>query len=234
MGRPPFSSHENAFCFQKHGSVPIHELIRLCVVLPAFPVFGEGWQGYVGAKGQSNLNKIGHLASAYFHLDHRMILEGGIYRLSASRRNLVGSSIGATIFSRDRTHYIESPDSGFGDDSPWNGDDEEAPDYYCCWVRHRDWHIPIQVNLHFMRFPGKQIGIGRYYRAGIRIIERSYTKWQGKWGWESATYADLQYHLGAGYGWKAGSAGNVRLEGVLGSTGRNYVLQVSLHFGWWK
>ena len=28
-GQPPISSHENAFYFQKHGSVPIHELIGL-------------------------------------------------------------------------------------------------------------------------------------------------------------------------------------------------------------
>ena len=51
--------------------------IFLFVLVLAFPAFGEGWQIYVGAKGQSHLSKSAPLASTHFFLNHRMLLEVG-------------------------------------------------------------------------------------------------------------------------------------------------------------
>ena len=89
-------------------------------------------------------------------------------------------------------------------------DDEELIVESYSYSRYKDWHIPFHIELQYMRFPGGQIGVGRYYRAGIRAT-RTLMKSRGEWSWRIGY---LSYHLGAGYSWKVGADKNVRLEGA--------------------
>ena len=186
--------------------------------------------GYVGARGQITSHNSGPIRWSGFYLSHRMVLEGGSYRLGSPGR-LWGITIGGTIYSEYNSYY-EEPEGidGFGDDSPFarmNIDDE-----FFYYNTYKDWRIPFHAELQYMRFPGGQIGAGRYYRAGIRATN-TLRKSRGEWEW-SWRIGYLSYHLGVGYGWKVGAGKNVRLEGNFILCQSNPCLQAAMTFGrWW-
>ena len=207
----------------------IHGLFALLLgmpALPASPAWGApSWHSYVGARGQLDFSKARPVSSTNFWLTHRMTLESGTYR-RITQENLAGIGVGGTIISRD-DWYCENP---FGEDHAFAKisvyDERCLPPH-----RNRIWLIPIHIELQFMRFPGGQIGKGRYYRAGLRTT-RTYLIWQKNWKWRPYE-AYASYSLGAGYGWKIGQDKNVRLEGQFILRGER-VLQAAMSFGrWW-
>ena len=104
-----------------------------------------------------------------------------------------------------------------------------ADSYY---RRYKDWRIPFHAELQYMRFPGGQIGAGRYYRASIRAtntLRKSREEWD--WSWRIGY---LSYHLGVGYGWKVGADKNVRLEGSFIRCQDGPCLQAAMTFGKWR
>ena len=185
--------------------------------------------GYVGARGEFDYS-ISHpgFNNNEFRLSDGMLLEGGIYQIR-SQRNLMGIGIGATISTSQNEHYVESEGS-FGEDNPFVMKivhDEFNYRYY------RDWFFPVHAELQYMRFPGGEVGAGRYYLASIRTAQ-SYMRLKNDWQWGYNDAYNLSFHLGAGYGWKVGTSNNVRLEGQFIWRGEWYVFQAAMNFGrWW-
>ena len=179
-----------------------------------YEAIAQNRYGYVGARGQITSHNSGPIHWSAFYLSHQMALEGGFYRLGSPGR-LWGIAIGTTIYSERKWYYEER---------------EGTADFY--YRRYKDWRIPFHAELQYMRFPGGQIGAGRYYRASIRAtntLRKSREEWD--WSWRIGY---LSYHLGAGYGWKVGADKNVRLEGSFIRCQAGPCLQAAMTFGKWR
>lgn len=186
--------------------------IILLVVL-AIPAFGQSSHGYLGAKGQFAYRKSfpGFNNNAW-HLVHRMGLEGGAYRL-LGKKNMAGIGVEGRIHSNPN-------ENGYDD-----GRELRA---------FQDWHVPIDVELQYVRLPSGQPREGRYYRAGIRTT-RSLLRRKGDWHWDIVDGGNLSFYLGAGHSWKVGAANSVRLEGNLVMEGEWYLFELAMNFGrWWN